>query len=299
MKQRKETKIESAFNIEALISFHRGMKLQQHSTTGPYKKETGVVYDYWQLVFLEEGRYTCRIEGCRPESLEKGQILVCEPRKIRFSYEHNDAVLGIINIRCGSPCLKQIKNRIFTLTDTELETIYRILEMGTSIFHKLPEESLFAGQQPLVGTTDYQLQILKNHIELLLIHLYAQFSQNGGKAIPLNRQNYYDAKFAMIKAYMKAHLHENLSMADICRATGFSVSTVKRIFENQTDCGAVHFFLKLKINEAKRLFTETELTVTEVAEQLGFSSVHYFSRLFKKFTGCSPKGYTQAGCKTY
>lgn len=297
MKQRKETKVEPAFAVDALISFHRGMKLQP--AADPHREESGVVYDYWQLVFLESGSYTCRIEGCLPESMEKGQLLVCEPRKIRFSYEHSDAILGIINIRCGSPCLKRIKNRIFTLAGPELETVYRILEMGTAIFRKIPEDGLFLGQEPAVGTADYQLQILKNHIELLLLLLYAQFSQNGGKAIPPNRQNHYDAKFTRIKACMRSHLHEALTLEDICRATGFSRSTVKRVFESQTDCGAVHYFLKLKIEEAKRLFRETELTVTEVSDTLGFSSVHYFSRLFKKFTGHSPTGYARAEQKSY
>jgi len=292
VKQRKETKIESAFNIDALISFHRGMKLREHPATGPYRMENGVVYDYWQLVFLEEGHYTCRIEGCSPESMEERQILICEPRKIRFTYEHSDAVIGIINIRCGSPCLKQIKNRIFTLKGIELDTMHQILDTGTSIFCKLPEDSPFAGQQPLTDTADYQLQLLKNRIEFLLIHLYAQLKEDDTQSIPLRRQNYYEAKFTQIKDYMNAHLCENLTVSDICRATGFSPSTVKRIFENQTDCGVIHFFLTLKIREAKRLLRETELTVTEISEQLGFSSIHYFSRLFKKFTGCSPTYYT-------
>lgn len=292
MKQRKETRIESAFNVETIISIHHGLKLQERPSSRPVWDQNGVVYDYWQLYFLEEGTYTCQIEGCQPSPLKKGQLLICEPRKVRFSFDHADAVVGIINIRCGSPKLKQMKNRIFTLGCEELDTIYRILDTGKAIFQRLPEDAPFIGQQPQEGTADYQLQLLKNSIELLLIRLYSQFEQHASQRIPLNQQNYYEAKFSMIKDYMKAHLQENLTVSDICRATGFSASTVKRIFESQTDCGAIHFFLKLKIEEAKRLLRETELTVTEISEMLGFSNVHYFSRLFKRFTGISPTRYT-------
>ena len=293
MKKRMETRAESVFNVDALISFHRGMRLREHPATGPYRKDNGVVYDYWQLVFLENGQYTCQIEGCLPGSMVKGQLLVCEPRKIRFSFAHTDAVIGIINIRCGSPKLRQMKNRIFTLSPEELDTVNRILDMGKAIFQKIPEDSPFTGQQPLAGTVDYQLQSLKNRIELLLISLYSQFERNASQALPLTRQNYYEAKFLRIRDYMKSHLREPLTMAELCKATGFSVSTVKRIFESQTDCGALHFFLKMKIQEAKRLLDETELSVTEISEQLGFSSIHYFSRVFRNFTGVSPTRYAK------
>lgn len=293
MKKRMETRTESVFNVDALISFHRGMRLREHPATAPCRKDNGVVYDYWQLILLGNGEYTCQIEGCLPCSMVKGQLLVCEPRKIRFSFDHADAVIDIINIRCGSPKLRQMKNRIFTLSPEDLDAANRILDMGKAIFQKLPEDSPFTGQQPLAGTAACQLQGLKNRIELLLISLYGQFEENASQALPLTRQNYYEAKFLQIRDYMKAHLREPLTMVALCKATGFSVSTVKRIFESQTDCGALHFFLKMKIQEAKRLLDETELSVTEISEHLGFSGVHYFSRVFKNFTGVSPTRYAK------
>lgn len=293
MKQRKETRIESAFDVETIISFHHRVRMQDCPVRNPVRGHNGVVYDFWQLLFMEEGTYNCQIEDCLPGRMQGGQLLICEPRKIRYSFHHTDAVVGIINIRCSSPKLKQLKNRIFTLNSEEQNEVYRILELGQRIFQTLPEGDLYIGQQPLSGTADYQLQMLKNHIELLLIRLYAHF-ETGGILLQQERRNHYEAKFNIIKDYMKAHIQEPLTMADISRGTALSTSTVKRIFESQTDCGAMHYFLKLKMQEAKRLLREQELTVTEISEALGFSSIHYFSRIFKRFTGTSPTKYAKS-----
>ena len=109
VKQKYETRIEPAFLVESIISIHHGLHLQPNKGAVPGDK--GVVYDFWQLFCLESGSYTCQIEGCLPSPMVAGQLLICEPRKVRYSFENTDAVVGIINIRCGSPKLKQLKNQ--------------------------------------------------------------------------------------------------------------------------------------------------------------------------------------------
>lgn len=47
----------------------------------------------------------------------------------------------------------------------------------------------------------------------------------------------------------------------------------------------------LRIKKAKALLRKNELSVTEISDKLGFSSIHYFCRIFKKMTGNSPKNY--------
>ena len=47
----------------------------------------------------------------------------------------------------------------------------------------------------------------------------------------------------------------------------------------------------LKIEESKRIIRQRQYNITQVSNMLGFNSVHYFSRLFKKITGASPSEY--------
>ena len=284
VKQHKETKVDAIFNVESLISINQGVTLKKHKP----ESDDSVCYNFWQLLYVEAGTYTCQIEGCSPSPMCSGQLLICEPERIRFSWEMTDTVVSFINIRSAAPQLRQMKNLVFTLTEEERRDVAWIMEKGAKILCRIPDVAPFRGQQPLEGTSGCQLQALKNRIELLLISLYDRCGQLTAMQ---GVSNYYGQKFCQIEAYMKEHLNEQVAVADICRYTGFSESTVKRIFSQQVQCGVIHYFLKLKINEAIRLLMETELTVSQISEMLGFSGVHYFSRIFKRFTGVSPRSY--------
>lgn len=289
MKRIQETRVENTFQVETIVSLLRGQRLKK--LPAPGRLEDGVIYDFWQLFLLESGQYTCQIEDCEPGLMRPKQLLICEPRKIRLSLANNEAVASIINIRCASPLLKQMKNRIFSLDGPELDAVRQILDMGAAVFQGLPADAPLAGQEPLPGTTDWQLQLLKNQIELLLIRLYDRFCREQPTALPSKREAGYQEKFVRVRQFLREHLGQKLTLADICRETGYSGSTLKRIFESQTECGVIHYFLTMKMTEAKRLLGDTDMTVTEIAEALGFSSVHYFSRIFKQFTGRCPNSF--------
>lgn len=56
----------------------------------------------------------------------------------------------------------------------------------------------------------------------------------------------------------------------------------------------MEFFNRLKIEKAKELIRTRQFTFSQIADQLGYSSIHYFSRQFKKITGMSPTEYTES-----
>ena len=297
MKKFYETKLESVFHVEALIGSGRSKRLREYKPDAPCVKDgrEGVVYDFWQLIYIEEGSYHCQIEGNPPCLIQPGQLILCEPRRIRFSIESSTAVAGIISFRCHSPKMQQLKNRLITLSEEEQEQLLQLLTTGSALLCRISESSLYRGSQPAEGTADYHLQILKNQIELLLIRLYDS-SIRSGEAVHIPGDSLdYAVKFREIEAFMNANIGKNLTTEDILTFSGISLSTLKRIFRQQADCGIIHYFLNLKINEAKRLLLDSDLTVSQISDQLGFSSIHYFSNLFKKHTGVSPRQYAMFG----
>ena len=56
----------------------------------------------------------------------------------------------------------------------------------------------------------------------------------------------------------------------------------------------IDYFSKLKIDAARRMIREGQLNITQISSQLGFSSVHYFSRRFKALTGMTPSEYARS-----
>ena len=61
-----------------------------------------------------------------------------------------------------------------------------------------------------------------------------------------------------------------------------SISKLKLLFKEQCGCGPVCYFIQLKIQAAKKMICDSSMSFTQIAEQLGFGSVHYFSNLFKE-----------------
>ncbi|HFV1519083.1 TPA: helix-turn-helix transcriptional regulator, partial [Enterococcus faecium] len=70
-----------------------------------------------------------------------------------------------------------------------------------------------------------------------------------------------------------------------------SPASLKKHFRKVNGKSVISYFKELKMEKAKRLVLENELTYTEIADILGFHSIHHFSSAFKKYTGLSPSKY--------
>ena len=68
-------------------------------------------------------------------------------------------------------------------------------------------------------------------------------------------------------------------------------SQLQKLFREEYQCGVIEFFSRMKIDFAKQLIRENDMNFTQISDFLGYSSIHYFSRQFKTFTGMSPSEY--------
>ena len=74
-------------------------------------------------------------------------------------------------------------------------------------------------------------------------------------------------------------------------STGISPNYLSQLFSKYNDQGFSEYINICKITEAKRLLSEQNLKVYEVADMLGFESAFYFSKVFKKVEGISPSEF--------
>jgi two-component system response regulator YesN len=94
-----------------------------------------------------------------------------------------------------------------------------------------------------------------------------------------------------VKDYIKKHITQKLSLNDIAALYGISPNYLSALFKKYNSCGYSEYITEQKIAKAKRMLTEDNLKVYEVADALGFESAFYFSKVFKKVTGTSPSEY--------
>lgn len=97
-----------------------------------------------------------------------------------------------------------------------------------------------------------------------------------------------------VTEYIKAHLHKNLSLDEIADVACLTPFHFSRQFKNATHVSPHRFVLKLKVEQAERLLTTTDLPIADIALELGFQSQSHFTLVFHKIVGVTPGKYRKA-----
>jgi len=103
--------------------------------------------------------------------------------------------------------------------------------------------------------------------------------QHGDETI-LKCQNYIEKKLSI-----------DLTISELAKKFGLSTRTFNRRFKSATDETAVQYIQKLKLEKAKWFLEQENSSFESIAIRLGYENISYFRRMFKKYTGLSPKEY--------
>jgi len=90
---------------------------------------------------------------------------------------------------------------------------------------------------------------------------------------------------------MQKNIEKGLSIADIANHVNSSASHFSALFKKNTGFPPIEYFNQLKIQKACQYLQFTKLRIREIAFQIGIDDPYYFSRLFTKTMGYSPKEY--------
>ena len=141
-------------------------------------------------------------------------------------------------------------------------------------------------------------QLIRQYLSEFLIQLYRRYFSY---PLPMEAEDYYVEKssrqsesYNRLVEYLESHVYEKLSMERICRDNLMGRSYVLKIFREVGNTGVMALFSKMKIDTAKRMIREGQLNLTQIADKLEFSSIHYFSRQFKKECKMSPSEYSSS-----
>lgn len=94
-----------------------------------------------------------------------------------------------------------------------------------------------------------------------------------------------------IKEYVLQNYRTEISLADLADTVYLSKEHLSRLFKKETGQNLFSYIMDLKLQEARRLLTETDNTIDDIAFSLGFHDGNYFSKVFKKNIGISPGTY--------
>lgn len=108
------------------------------------------------------------------------------------------------------------------------------------------------------------------------------------------RKTYKDHVISSVQKYINSHLEDRLTLNEVAAVFGLSPNYLSALFKKNCGIGFSEYITQKKIAFAKTLLLEEGLKVYEVADRLGFESAFYFSKVFKKVEGMSPRDFIQA-----
>lgn len=118
--------------------------------------------------------------------------------------------------------------------------------------------------------------------------------RNGLCAILKTRRRTYKAHvITNVQKYINHHITEHLSLNEVSGVFGLSPNYLSILFKKNCGLGFSEYISQAKINRAKVMMLEQDKKIYEIADELGFESAFYFSKVFKKVEGISPRDYIQ------
>ncbi len=101
----------------------------------------------------------------------------------------------------------------------------------------------------------------------------------------------YSQTIRAVINYIQSHLDEELTSSYLAQHFHRNPASLSAAFSREVGTSITGYIKQLRIEEAIRYFNTTKMSVSEVAVTVGFTDFAYFSRIFKKLVGCSPREY--------
>lgn len=274
------------FVIDKLITFHYKELTSKFNTKGER-------HDFWEFAYVDAGEVEIYTDTNR-YALRQGDIVFYSPNEFHAGKAINDTApkLVIVSFDCTAECIEFFRGKALRLDDEERTILSRIIKEGTHAFNPPVDSPFMRFPNKKPGAPFGSEQIIRNYLEILLISLIRKGEMAGPKRLStISAENKEVKLVEEIIRYMKDNLRQDIVPDQLCMEFALSRTRLMTMFKSRTGLGIREYFNKLRVDSAKQAIRENNLNFSEISEHLGYSSVHYFSKQFKKLTGMTPTEY--------
>ena len=136
----------------------------------------------------------------------------------------------------------------------------------------------------LIITRTRDMRALKEELPMRIVTEYAEAVAH------LSTHGYGKVVNAAVR-YISYHITETISLQAMAEELFVSEGYLARRFHRETGCTISDYTNRMRVDMAKLLLEQGDLDITEIALRVGFRDGSYFSKVFRRFTGQTPRGY--------
>lgn len=225
-----------------------------------------------KLYFITEGDYYIDIDG-RVYEGKPGQMYLLPSNSIQHYHAYNSTQARKkwihFNCTCG-------KNDLFEIIKTKDCIEVDDPEYVHSIFDDIFARNSSHSVNDILAVKADILRLVSYFLEK------AQLSVS---------EPVLDSRFEVVLRYIDDHLSEEIRLSDLSQLVYLNPNYFIRCFKSRIGMSPMEYILMTRVNRAKHYLQTSSLPIKDISYLCGFSTVYYFDRIFKRYTGITPSVY--------
>ena len=266
-----------SFHLAHGLQTHEQMKLRNVGSAryGGDWHSTPHVHNYTELFYIIGGQGQFSIDD-ELFPVSKDQLVIVNPNiaHTEVSYEAHPLEYIVVGIEGLELSVDGDNNGRFCVFSFPQGN--QALTCMQNILHEMQ------AQEPHYQT------LCQAYMEILVVQLMRDASFSAAEILsePVNSR-----QCAMVRRYIDNHYKEQLTLDLLAEKANVNKYYLSHVYKEAYGISPISYMISCRIQEAKRLLADTDLSLSQITGILGFSSASYFSQSFRKAEGISPVEY--------
>lgn len=234
-------------------------------------------HEYYEIYYLESGeRYHIMQDSMY--TMQPGELILFSPYILHRSYGDKNVpfkrlVLYFCAAEIDSGELKDALDQGNGMYRPEIKNSQNVHNLIKSILCEQDDSSVFRN--------GYMHTLLNTLLFSIILQVHREEPA---------RKEQFD-RMRQIIGYIHKHYQEDISLEQLAKTFYISPYYLCREFKRHMDCTMVQYLNVTRIMNAQRKLMETDLNITQISRETGFSNLTHFNRVFKSVTGMTPSDY--------
>ena len=236
--------------------------------------------DSYIMLFVLNGKGYAELEDGKSKKLTKGDLLIYFPKQRHYFYADADDPMEIMWLYFHGAHCKAIMQSIGLSPEIQIYNhfiTHSIQRTMNTIINAL-------------GMTDDENRLAATGETMILFSYIHQTLRQQHRLKDTYKQ---DAAISRITAFIEENYYLYISIETLCKYVNYSRSYLSRLFKKEVNMTIPEYINSIRIQHAKMLIKDSQLSLREISLSVGFNDPYYFSKVFKRYTGVSPSEFRQ------